>query len=55
MGLEMTGSHVDYLQKDVTMKAIELSETGGPEVMHLRETPTPIRAALKLRIERTYP
>ena len=23
------------------MKAIELTETGGPEVMHLRETPTP--------------
>jgi NADPH:quinone reductase-like Zn-dependent oxidoreductase len=24
------------------MKAIELTETGGPEVMHLREIPTPI-------------
>jgi NADPH:quinone reductase-like Zn-dependent oxidoreductase len=23
------------------MKAIELTETGGPEVMHLREIPTP--------------
>ncbi len=24
------------------MKAIELTETGGPEIMHLREIPTPI-------------
>jgi NADPH:quinone reductase-like Zn-dependent oxidoreductase len=24
------------------MKALELTETGGPEVMHLREIPTPI-------------
>lgn len=23
------------------MKAIELTESGGPEVMHLREIPTP--------------
>ena len=42
------------------MKAIELTETGGPEVMHLREISTPqgqeIGAAMRTRalLDHTY-